>query len=136
MTVLYINQVKLYYYTKVMNLKEENVNEVLGVESQESQVSQEGESVEKVVIDYDAENMLHNIARIILVVGILATCVCFFCLSFYRVSSYGAVYHDEFNPTGFGYTLEVFFGTLALWAFLRVFVNISKTLKEINSKLK
>lgn len=115
---------------------EENVNDVLGVTTQESQTPQNAESTKEVTIDNSAENTLSTIATIILICGIIATIVCFFYLTFYRVTSYGSIRHDEFNPAGFGTTVEVLAGTLISWACLRVFANISKTLKEINSKLK
>ena len=115
---------------------EENVNDVLGISTQESKTSENVESSNEVTIDNSAENTLTTIATIILVCGIVATVVCFFYLSFYRVTSYGSIRHDEFYPAGFGTTIEVLAGTLISWAGLRVFANISKTLKEINSKLK
>ena len=115
---------------------EENINEVLGVTTQESQVSKNVETTKEITIDNSAENTLTTIASIILICGIIATIVCFFYLAFYRVTSYGSIKHDEFNPAGFGTTIEVLAGTLISWAALRVFANISKTLKEINSKLK
>ena len=84
---------------------EENVNDVLGISTQESKTSENVESTNEVTIDNSAENTLTTIATIILVCGIVATVVCFFYLSFYRVTSYGSIRHDEFNPTGFGTTV-------------------------------
>lgn len=115
---------------------EENINEVLGITPQESQTSENVVYENDVTVDNSVEKYLVTIAKLILICGIIATIICFFYLSFYRITSYGKIKHDEFNLAGFGTTIEVLVGTLISWAVLRVFANISITLKEINSKLK
>ena len=89
--------------------------------------------VEVDFIDNSAEEVLSTIAKVIFIVGIIVTVICVFTLWFVQDPS---TQMTIFNPAGFATTLEVLACTLITWAGLRVFVNISKTLKEINRKIK
>lgn len=117
---------------------ENNINEVLGVnENNVANASNEQENKSYTVQEgQSAEETLLVISSIILVVGLIATAICLFYLTFYRVDRWGEVSHDEFNPSGFATTVMVLVSTLISWATLRVFANISITLKEINKKIK
>lgn len=90
----------------------------------------------KVEINYSAENTLESIATFILVAGIIATLICAFSIVVIRNPEY--VYIDSyiFNTEGFVITVAVFLSTLTSWASMKVFANISRSLKEINSKIK
>lgn len=72
-----------------------------------------------------AEEVLNFISLAILIIGVLA--------GLYIVSEAEL----SADPTGRYVTAGILIiGSVIQWAFAKVFVNISKTLKEINSKLK
>ena len=81
-----------------------------------------------------AENTLETFAYAILFIGILASLICLFTICTTEKHGY---YSDrtEFNPIGFAVTIATLISSLLSWAFIKVFVNISRTLKEINAKL-
>lgn len=87
-------------------------------------------------INNGAENTLKTIAGIILTFGIIATLICAVTLVFVENPEYRYSSSKIFSAAGFATTIEVFAGTLITWATLRVFANISITLKEINRKIK
>ena len=84
-------------------------------------------------IDNGAENTLVFFANATLIIGIIATLLCFPTLCFTEKYGYSSV--KEFSPTGFGVTIGVLISSLITWAALKVFANISKTLKEINARM-
>ena len=90
--------------------------------------------------DNSAENSIIVIANLILVIGILATLLCAFTLTYTE----GIEYDDNlnirtvkvFNPSGLVITILIFLFSFIQWAFMRVIANISLNIKEINRKLK
>lgn len=105
---------------------EKQLDEILDMTPQESQTPQDVDT-SKGVIDNSAENTLLSIAQIVLFCGIFVTLICFLVLS---------IPNNNFDPVGFGITIGVLLSTFMSWAALKVFANISMTLKEINSKMK
>ena len=87
-----------------------------------------------------AENNIIAIANLILVIGILATLLCAFTITYTE----GIEYDDNlnirtvkvFNPSGLVITILIFLFSFTQWAFMKVIANISLNIKEINSKLK
>lgn len=112
---------------------EENLNQASGIEQQTATPQPE---VKEQPIDNSAESTLTTIAVVILIFGIIATLICAFTLMFVQDPEYHYIDSKVFNPAGFATTIEVLAGTLITWASLRVFANISITLKEINKKIK
>ena len=90
--------------------------------------------------DNGAENSIIVISNLILVIGIIASLLCAFTLTYTE----GIEYDDSlniktvkvFNPSGLVVTILIFLLSLIQWAFLRVIANISLNIKEINKKLK
>lgn len=82
-----------------------------------------------------AEKTLNTIAVITLVVGIIATFICFFALCFVQVP-HGYHTETEFSAGGLATTLTILIGSIATWAIMKVLANISISLKEINAKTK
>lgn len=118
-------------------MSEENINEILGIEdSMKSQVRQTVNSPNST--DNSAEKTLSLIASIILWLGILGSVICLFTITTTEVIRPGYYSRTEtvFNPAGLAITIGMLISTVATWALLKVFVNISRTLKQINSKLK
>lgn len=121
-------------------MAEENINNILGIEdsstdSINSSVQEEsGNSIDNV-----AENTLTTIAGIVLWVGIIGTIFCLFTLTTTKVVdptyTYSIHYDTIFNPAGLAISIGVLLSTITTWALLKVIANISKTLKEINSKM-
>lgn len=89
-------------------------------------------------VNYSAEKTLNTIATITLVCGIIASIICFATLCFQKVPKPGYSYITEtvFEPSGLGIALAVLIVSIATWAMMKVFANISITLKELNSKIK
>ncbi len=86
-----------------------------------------------------AENTLSVIATIVLWMGIISALLCLFFLSTKEeidTNYYGIHYNTVFTPVGIYVSIGVLLSTLTTWSFLKVIANISKTLKEINSKLR
>ena len=87
-----------------------------------------------------AENSIIVIANLILVIGIIASLLCAFTLTYTE----GIDYDDNlniktikvFNPSGLIITILIFLFSIIQWAFMRVIANISLNIKEINKKLK
>lgn len=121
-------------------MAEENVNELLGIE-ETSHVSENRFSQKKSDSQNNAaENTLNVIATIVLWVGIISTLLCLFFLTTTKELDsnyyYSIHYTTVFNPAGIYISIGVLLSTLTTWSLLKVIVNISRTLKEINSKLK
>ena len=82
-------------------------------------------------ISSGAEKTLIMLAKAILICGILATMI-FIMLFIYALSDY-----DNEEATIFLIcSISILFGTLISWSTMRVFANISITLKEILNKIK
>ena len=75
--------------------------------------------------DTSAEHVLSAVASIILICGIIATIICLI-----------AFFYDVDNPVSLGISVAVLAGTLINWSVMKVIVNISINLKEINKKIK
>ena len=84
----------------------------------------------------NAENVLKVVADIILVIGIIATIVCFFALCFETEKHYYSKDETHLSFSGFITTFMVLFSTLISWSVMKVLVNISLTLKDIDKKIK
>jgi len=130
----------------------ENINEVLGIQEAAPQKA----PAEKPIYDgqlpstpkaessidnsaenssgNSAENTLKGIAAIVLILGIIATIICFSTLCFVEKGHY--VSRIEFSAAGLVPTFATLLTSLAAWAVMRVLANISLTLKDINSKIK
>lgn len=120
-------------------MAEENISEILGIEEQSSNSSPHPGSIGSAQ-DNSSENALATIANIVLGVGIVGTLFCLVTLTTTKVVDptyhYSVHYDTVFNPGGLAISVGVLFSTITTWALLRVIANISKTLKEINSKMK
>lgn len=100
-----------------------------------NEVSETTEGSKDIKIDLSAENTLKTIAKIVLVIGVIATLVLLFTIVWVDSGRYNYITDTVFNPAGFATTLAVFLSTLISWASLRVLADISINLKEINSKM-
>lgn len=102
-------------------MAKENVNELLCIE-ESSKVSQL--TTDAPEVDNFAEKTLTIIATSVLCVGIICTiiCICVFCANK--------------NFVGLVVLIGLLVLTLTTWSLLKVIANISKTLKEINFKIK
>lgn len=107
----------------------ENINEALRIKESEEQKTTTAK-VEKE--DYGAENTLNFFANCALIIGVVSTIICF-CMAFSAKNYYG---EPEFNIMGIVYAIACLIPTLLTWSVLKVFANISTTLKKINEKLK
>lgn len=121
-------------------MAEENINEVLGIEdSSKNSINNSAPEESGNSIDNVAENTLTTIAGIVLWVGIIGTIFCLFTLTTTKVVdptyTYSIHYDTIFNPAGLVISIGVLLSTITTWALLKVIANISKTLKEINSKM-
>jgi hypothetical protein len=83
----------------------------------------------EVEVDYSDENWLCYAAKVILVIGIIATVVMFFTITL-RIGRWDT----EFSWTGLGITILTLFVACVLRLFLRVVSNISTSLKDMNPK--
>lgn len=99
----------------------ENNNEFVAAMQQVSSL-QEHESNKN---DTSAERVLSAVASIILISGIIATIICLI-----------AFFNDVDNPVSLGISVAILAGTLINWSVMKVIVNISINLKEINKKIK
>ena len=107
----------------------ENVNEALGIKESEEKKTPT-RKVEKE--DYGAEDTLKFFANFSLVIGIISAFICFI-FAFSSRNYYG---DPEFNFMGVVYGIACLIPALLTWSVMRVFANISTTLKKINEKLK
>lgn len=85
------------------------------------------------------EYTLRTIANIMFALGILVTIFCIFTIVFVEKPEYlGYSYETtrEFSWEGAVITAVIFFSSLANWAMIRVFTNMSLTLKDICNKIK
>lgn len=78
-------------------------------------------------LDNGAEVTLNIIATIFLILGIIATVIC--------IVLWAIGLWEGFSLIGLTTTIAILFGSLTIWATLKVFSTISLTLKQINSKL-
>ena len=117
---------------------EENVNEVLGINTETSNINDNKGLPQEKAIDNSAENTLSTIANIILVLGIISTLICAFTICFVTTLKPGYSYVTEttFNPVGFATTIAILLSSLASWSIMKVIANISLTIKEMNKKIK
>lgn len=108
---------------------EENVNEVLGIKESEDKkaYTEKSENIES-----GAENTLNSFAVLVLIFGIISSIICLIS-AFSGRDYYG---RPEFNIMGVVYAILSLIPSLLTWSLMRVFVNISLTLKEINKKIK
>ena len=87
-----------------------------------------------------SEYTLRTIANIMFALGILVTIFCIFTIVFVKKPEYVGYHYAgetwEFSWQGAVITAVIFFSSLANWAMIRVFTNISLTLKDICSKIK
>ncbi|MBR1593280.1 MAG: hypothetical protein IJ659_00715 [Alloprevotella sp.] len=86
------------------------------------------------ILSDSAESTLKGIAIFILIAGLFMTLLLFFTVCFTKVPK--GYYGEEtsFNPQGFAITVATLLSSLATWAALNVFANISlrlKTLQEV-----
>ncbi len=107
----------------------ENVNEVLGIEESEEKKTT---TVKVETEDYSAENTLKFYANCVLLIGVISAFICFI-MAFSSRNYYG---NPEFNFMGIVYAIACLIPSLLTWSVMRVFANISTTLKKINEKLK
>lgn len=120
---------------------EENINEIFGIENAKNTNSNDSNNESYSEPENNvAENTLNVIAGLVLWVGIIGTIFCLFTLTTTKVVDptyhYSIHYDTIFNPAGLAISIGVLISTLTTWAVLKVVVNISKTLKEINTKMK
>ncbi len=87
-----------------------------------------------------AENTIVVISNLILVIGIIASLLCAFTITYTEGIEYDESLNIRtvkvFNPSGLIVTILIFLFSLTQWAYLRVIANISLNIKEINKKLK
>ena len=84
--------------------------------------------------DSNAENALRAIAGIILALGIIATIICAFTITYTNEGVYFV--EKKANIDGIITTITILFTSVVSWALMRVIADISTTLKEINKKIK
>ncbi len=117
----------------------EDINQVLGVEDKEpstQSVTTSNDGGSNVNISNGAENTLETIAVTVLILGILASIICLFTICFIQDPKYDYIESKIFNPSGFATTIAILLSSITTWGLLKVISNISKTLKEINKKMK
>ncbi len=121
-------------------MAEEKVNEVLGIDESNVTINSDCSQPYSDAESNAAESTLNVIAIIVLWAGIIGTVFCLFTLTTTKVVDptyhYSIHYDTVFNPAGLAISIGVLVSTLTTWALLRVVANISKTLKEINAKMK
>jgi len=93
------------------------------------------ESNEEVFKKSNEEKILKIIANILLFLGIVATVVCAFTITYTNIRA-GFLRYKEISEIGIAITIGVFIFSILVWAFLRVICNISNNLKELNEKNK
>jgi len=75
--------------------------------------------------DSKAESILSIVAYWLLIIGIAAALFVLFAFA-----------HEHFLMVGVVYSIVILISSVVSWAVLKVFVNISMTLKEINNKIR
>ena len=135
----YDNEKRKYYGTKKnpVDVTEEEYAEILKYTTAQKDKEDE-EEIKATPVNDGAEKTLNTIATITLVCGIIAAVICFATLCFQKVPAAGYTYITEtkFDPSGLGIAFSVLIVSIATWALMQVFANISITLKELNSKIK
>lgn len=83
------------------------------------------------ILSDSAEDIMKGMAVVILLVGLISTIVLLFTVCVTKVPK--GYYSEEivFNPIGFAITVATLLGSLATWAALNVFANISLRLKTL-----
>lgn len=105
-------------------------NNITPKENQEEQIEQLRKAIRRGnKSESKPEKALEIIALVVLICGLTGAVLCLF-LCFPDNS------FDRFEPKGLVTMLIVALSTLAVWGLLSVVANISKTLKEINKKIK
>ncbi|MDR2410580.1 MAG: hypothetical protein LBE13_21055 [Bacteroidales bacterium] len=109
---------------------DKTVNEILGI--------QETEAKTEFADSYSHEKILRTIATIILIVGIIATLIMLFTITFPEKLEDGYRYITErkFSAMGFLITILTCLSSITIWAILNVLSNISINLFEIKDKIK
>ena len=107
----------------------ENINEVLGIKESDEKKSTTTKVINE---EYGAEDTLKFFANCVLLIGIISAFICFI-MAFSTRNYYG---NPEFNFMGIVYAIACLIPSLLTWSVMRVFANISTTLKKINEKLK
>ncbi len=110
---------------------EENVNEVLGI-----QETKENETVVEYVDTYSHEKTLRTVATIVLWVGIIATLVCLFTITYTSTVNMWGNAKKEFSIMGLLISILVGISSVTTWAILNVLSNISINLYKIKDNLK
>ena len=90
----------------------------------------------KVAINDSAEGALKVIATITLVLGTIGAVISFAALCFIKVPSMYGGAKTEFSFAGLLVTMAILVGSIVTWALLKVFADISITLKKIDAKTK
>lgn len=78
-----------------------------------------------------AENTLRTIANIILTLGIIATIICAFTITYTSERLYYDHWENKANIDGIITTITILFASVVSWALMRVFADISTSLNEI-----
>ena len=114
----------------------ENVNEFLGISPGEETKTEKCVQNTNLVNPRDkAEHTLIKVAKLVLIVGILATIFCLFTIVLVKNPEYYSAYSSEkyiFSPNGFITTIAILLSSVISWSFMTVVANISLTLKDIN----
>lgn len=114
----------------------ENVNEFLGISPGEETKTEKSVQNTNLVNSRDkAEHTLIKVAKLVLIVGILATIFCLFTIVLVKNPEYYSGYSSEkyiFSPNGFITTIAILLSSVISWSFMTVVANISLTLKDIN----
>lgn len=114
-------------------MEDNQVFNQMGIELEENNKAKV-ENIIEYEINNSAENTLAFFANAALFIGIAASVICIPTICFVEQKGYYS-HRVEFNPAGFGITVGILVSSLITWAFMKVFVNISKTLKGINKRL-
>ena len=112
----------------------EDIVEALGIEQKDNNPTETPAEEQ----NNSAENTLNFIANLTLFLGIFISVICLFTICFVETpkDDYFDTTEKVFSWHGFMITIAVFISSLMSWAVLRVFTNISLTLKQINRKIK
>lgn len=115
----------------------EKIKEILGVNDNVFNESTSTENVcdKNTKKEVKAEATLQLIATIVLWCGIFLTIIFCFTIIFIKDSTTNRSIYI-FNPNGLGVTIGTLLYSILCWSAMKVFANISITLKEINKKLK
>jgi len=104
--------------------------EVEKTEKEQKRVENSTSKAEK--LNLRAENTLNTLASIALICGILVAVIQLIS-TLYISNEYG---YRVYNPKALEVFVTYIFEIILAWGVLRVIANISKSLKEINSKIK